>query len=188
MAILPLGNNTFQIIWSAPKTSCNRRVNNSDYEFISLINSILPKEIVVTSLVDRRAIFPLKFLIAYPFYSLKGILIGESAHKVHPVAGQGLNLCCRDVELLSSILRPHKKKSLFSKDPISMYNIPRMFDIIIMSLFTDLIVRLFSNDISFLLGFRKFFFLLLNRFKVLKKLILALMTYGPLKFLNNVPK
>ena len=61
---------------------------------------------------------PIKFLVNYSFFSGKYIFIGESAHVLHPVGGQGLNLCWRDVDCLTKIISKPLFKNHHSIIPI----------------------------------------------------------------------
>ena len=76
----------------------------------------------------------------YSFYSGKYIYLGETSHTFHPVGGQGLNLCWRDVDALTSIF----SLSLFKNNKLLIpfiYSISRLFDVLTIALLTDFLVR-----------------------------------------------
>ena len=92
--------------------------------------------------------FPLKLQLAKEFVGPRLALIGDAAHVIHPLAGQGLNLGLKDVAALSETLIEAMRLGLDhgAADVLSRYQAWRRFDTALMAAVTDNLNRLFSND------------------------------------------
>ncbi len=97
-----------------------------------------------------RFAYPLSLLLAARFHGPRLALVGESAHAMHPIAGQGLNLGLRDVAALSEVLVDARRLGLDpgTPDVLERYTRWRRFDSVTLCLVTDSLNRLFSNDIA----------------------------------------
>lgn len=177
-AVLPLGGDLFQIVCSTSAKKNSYLTNLPNYLFLDYLATILPYGIEPDSLVDKPKSFPIQFLINYSFFSGKYIFIGESAHVLHPVGGQGLNLCWRDVNSLTNIVSRsiiENKANIFI--PIT-YSFSRLLDIICVSLVTDSLVR-FSRANSSLFFIPKILtFSILKKFSLVRRFILKILTNG----------
>jgi 2-octaprenyl-6-methoxyphenol hydroxylase len=98
--VLPLGGRHFQLVWSAPTPRCRRREDLSDVAFLDTLAGALPDQLQPDALLDQPRAFPVALHLARRLHRGNTVLIGESAHRCHPVGGQGLNLCWRDVAVL----------------------------------------------------------------------------------------
>ena len=177
-AILPMGGDVFQIVWSAPIPQCKNRLNLDKSILLDRITSILPNGIEADSLIGDVNVFPNYFYIATSFYSKGSILIGESAHCFHPVGGQGLNLCWRDVYLLENLVKLVTINKISKNWLPFLYFFFRILDVVSIGILTDLLVRTFSNKLRFTLPIRQIAFLLLRRYPLIRKQILKIMTDG----------
>ena len=180
LALLPMGRNIFQVIWSAPTDKCQTRANLDSALFLDRLAAILPEGLEPDILLERPLVFPLNLSIASRPVRRNIILIGESAHSCHPVGGQGLNLCWRDVYSIKSLMKLVNKGKLRMRDVPNAYYSLRIIDWILVSLITDIIIRVFSNKLPFLIFIRRIIFVVLSRLKRLRRLLLKDMTYGPL--------
>ena len=105
------------------------------------------------------------------------MLVGDSFHTFHPVGGQGLNTCWRDVNLIydifsKSISISNKSLTLFKYK----YYLRRFIDIFSTIVITDFLIRIFANKNFILFPLRKLSFLLLNNSHLVRKFILNHMT------------
>jgi 2-octaprenyl-6-methoxyphenol hydroxylase len=113
------------------------------------------------------------------------VLVGESGHRCHPVGGQGLNLCWRDVAQLQRLAGQVVAGRLAVERLPAAYGRRRWPDLLLTLLATDLLVRLFSNRSPLLLPIRHLALLLLARLPPLRQLALAAMTHGPCQLLRQ---
>ena len=184
LAILPLGEDSFQVVWSASLKSCQLRASMPSSYFLDQLAAILPDGVEPDLLIDKPIVFPQYLMIAHRLSHSKGVLIGESAHLCHPVGGQGLNLCWRDVETLISLVKCYG----VSRRSATLYARKRWLDLLSVCLATDFLVRLFSNRIWILLPVRKLLMILMACFPALRYLSLKAMTDGPMQLLKQLPE
>ena len=176
-AVLPLGGDLFQIICSQSIEKGKYNMSKSKSLFLDYLSSILPYGIDLDTIVDEPKSFPINFVFNYLFFSGKYIYLGETGHKFHPVGGQGLNLCWRDVDCLEKLISNKFLKNNHSFIPIT-YSLSRIFDVLSISIFTDSLVR-YSRSNSYIFSLpRKFIFFLLKRCPIFRKFIINAMTNG----------
>ena len=183
LAVLPLGQGAFQVVWSAPLERCQQRSTLQRSAFLDQLAAVLPQGIEPDRLLDQPRSFPQQWLLARNFHRGRGVLIGEAAHRCHPVGGQGLNLCWRDVEgLLCAVQRGGSAATIARH-----YGIRRWLDVLQVGLATDLLVRVFSNRQPLLLPLRRLALHLLKQFSVLRRLSLRAMSDGPMQLWKALP-
>ena len=183
-AVLPLGQGTFQVVWSAPWQRCQQRSTLQRSEFLDQLAAVLPPGIEPDRLLDHPRAFPQQWLLAQSFHRGRGVLIGEAAHRCHPVGGQGLNLCWRDVDGLLRAVQRGGSAATIARN----YGMSRWLDVIQVGLATDLLVRVFSNRQPLLLPLRHLALQLLKQFSVLRRLSLRAMSDGPMQLWQALPK
>ena len=177
-AVLPLGGRRFQLVWSAPQARCRQLESLPDVSFLDALAGALPAHLQPDALVEQPRAFPVQLLLARRLHRGRAILLGESGHRCHPVGGQGLNLCWRDVAVLHRLaLRAAAGRLPVQRLPTA-YGSRRWPDLLLTLAATDLLVRLFSNRQPLLLPLRHLALLSLARFAPLRRLSLALMGDG----------
>ncbi len=177
-AVLPLGGDLFQIICSTSVEKNLYLSNLPSYLFLDYLATILPYGIEPDMIIDEPKSFPIQFLINYSLFSGKYIFVGESAHVLHPVAGQGLNLCWRDVNTITNIVSisiMRNKSKVFI--PI-IYSFSRFIDIVCIAFVTDGLVRFSRNNSRVFFIPRQIIFLLLKKFSYFRTFILNILTNG----------
>ena len=184
MAVLPLGKGTAQVVWSAPFQRCEQRAGLSRTAFLDQLAAVLPQGLEPDLLLDTPRAFPQQWQLARRFSRGRGVLIGEAAHRCHPVGGQGLNLCWRDVETLMSVADPKLDAEVIAR----RYGRRRWLDVVAVGLATDLLVRLFSNRLPPLCLFRRITLIVMARMQLLRRLSLRAMTDGPMQLLRPLPE
>ena len=142
--------------------------------------TVIPTDFDPDIPLDKPAYFPISLSVAKSFYRGRGVLLGEAAHSCHPVGGQGLNLCWRDVNDLMNLFEKLNLKSINISHIPREYSRYRTLDVLFVSLFTDLLIRIFSNNNFFLIIIRKIGFKLMNRLSLLRRLTLKFMSFGPM--------
>jgi 2-octaprenyl-6-methoxyphenol hydroxylase len=184
-AVLPLGDGLFQLVWSAPAHRCRQLESLGDAAFLDALAGALPDQLQPDALIDDPRAFPVALLLARRLHQGHTVLVGESGHRCHPVGGQGLNLCWRDVATLHRLARRVAAGRLAVRELPAAYGRRRWPDLLLTLLATDLLVRGFSNRSPLLLPLRHMALWLLAKFAPLRRLSLAAMTDGPCQLLRR---
>ena len=188
LAILPLGKTDFQVVWSAPLHRCRHLASLETSAFLDQLCTILPHGLEPDVLLDSPAAFPLEISLAPKLHRDHVVLVGESGHRCHPVGGQGLNLCWRDAETLFQLMTSASCVRRGLTAIPGRYSRLRLFDLLTVSLATDLLVRLFSNRQSGLLLVRRLGLFMLKHFPLFRRVSLQAMSDGPSTLLQNSSK
>ncbi len=176
-AVLPLGGDLFQVICSQSLEKGSNTMKLPKPLLLDYFSTILPYGLQPDTIIDKPKSYPIKFRLNYSFHNGKYIYLGETFHTFHPVGGQGLNLCWRDVESFTNIISSpiFKNKKLFI--PL-IYSISRLIDVLSISILTDFLVRYSRSNIMFSFIPRLLTFHFLKKSKFLRKFILNIMTNG----------
>ncbi len=177
-AVLPLGGRRFQLVWSAPTGRCQFRRNLPDAAFLDQLAGALPDPLEPDTLLVEPRSFPVGLALARRLHRGNTLLVGESAHRCHPVGGQGLNLCWRDVASLHRLAVRAARGRLDPRRIGAAYGRRRWPDLLVTLLATDLLVRIFSNRHPLLLPLRQLALASLARSAPLRRLVLGVMTHG----------
>lgn len=177
-AVLPLGNGLTQLVWSAPASRCRQLESLPPAAFLDSLMAVLPDPLEADALRDQPRSFPVGLRLARRLSSGKTVLVGESAHRCHPVGGQGLNLCWRDVAVLHRLASRAATGSMAPHRIAAAYGRRRWPDLVLVLVATDLLVRLHSNRHPLLLPLRRSALALLAAARPLRRLVLGVMTDG----------
>ena len=188
MALLPLRKDAYQVVWSAPLNRCRDRAACSSAELASALDEVLPEGLSVVELLDEPGAFPVELSLAPSLQKGPLLLVGEAGHRCHPVGGQGLNLCWRDVSDLLNLTEAVRQGDLVPRSLARRYSRCRRFDLAGVLLSTDLLIRFFSNHNPLLMPFRRLALLMLRHLGWVRRLSLSAMTDGPGSFLKPLPK
>ncbi|WP_017927989.1 FAD-dependent monooxygenase [Limimaricola hongkongensis] len=148
LAILPLTGNRSSIVWSERSARAERLVAMDDAAFLDALRPAFGNFLGEIALTGARGLFPLGLSLAERFTAPRVALVGDAAHGLHPVAGQGLNAGLRDVAALAEVLREARMRGEEIGSPLVLdrYARWRRFDTATLAATTDLTTRLFSND------------------------------------------
>jgi 2-octaprenyl-6-methoxyphenol hydroxylase len=148
LAILPLPNNCCSIVWSETETRATKIMAIDDTDFLDALRPAFGSFLGELTLVGKRFSYPLGLTIANRFIADRVVLIGDAAHGVHPIAGQGLNAGLRDVAALVDVLSDAKARGedIASAAVLARYEQWRRFDTATLAAATDTFNKLFSND------------------------------------------
>ena len=148
LAILPLPGNVSSIVWSETDKVAAQFAALPDEDFLEVLRPRFGDFRGEIALRGARYTYPLSLSIANRFVSDRLALIGDAAHGVHPIAGQGLNAGLRDVAALAQVLHEaaHRGEDIAATDVLERYQQWRRFDTTTLAMATDMTNRLFSND------------------------------------------
>jgi len=152
LAILPLPGNRSSIVWS--ETEAQARAINPlpDDQYLEVLRPRFGDFLGEISLAGKRFVYPLNLTLANSFIAERLALVGDAAHGMHPIAGQGLNAGLRDVAALADVLSHAQRRGEDIASPLVLarYQQWRRFDTASLAAATDLFNRLFSNDSALL--------------------------------------
>jgi 2-octaprenyl-6-methoxyphenol hydroxylase len=148
LAILPLPGNRSSIVWSETEPRATELAEAEDAAFLDALRPAFGDFLGDISLAGKRFSYPLSLSLAQSFVEERLALVGDAAHGVHPIAGQGLNLGLRDVSALAETLADAKRRGedISRRDVLDRYQQWRRFDTAGLAATTDVVNRLFSND------------------------------------------
>lgn len=104
LAFLPLADGRCSIVWTLPEDEATRVLALADEEFCAEVGRAFDLRLGAITATSPRAAFPLRLRLAARYLSGRCVLIGDAAHIVHPLAGQGMNLGFRDATCLRRVL------------------------------------------------------------------------------------
>jgi 2-octaprenyl-6-methoxyphenol hydroxylase len=148
LAILPLKGNRSSIVWSEAEDTARAIAALNDDEFLEVLRPRFGDFLGRIELAGGRFTYPLNLTLANSYTAPRLALVGDAAHGVHPIAGQGLNLGFRDVGALAEVLaNAHRRgEDIGAADVLERYQSWRRFDSTTLALGMDAVNRLFSND------------------------------------------
>ena len=178
LALLPLSNNIYQVIWFSSESDTKYKLEIKHTKLLEKLRNELPDNIIPIKIIGNISSFSLAKAFALPnLKNFKNILVGDSAHSFHPVGGQGLNSCIRDVYELSLMINNYENLSKINRKFFSLkYFLNRSLDIISLILFTEFLVSFFSNKIIILYPFRYLIFFLMKKIPFIRINIFSVMT------------
>tara|TARA_Y100001968_G_scaffold287967_1_gene289858 strand:+ start:1194 stop:2327 length:1134 start_codon:yes stop_codon:yes gene_type:complete len=177
-AILPMGNNIFQIVWTGAIYKCKDRMTYSKARLLDELATILPSEYEPDCLIEDPLIFPVGFSLTFKPFQKNVLLIGESSHSFHPVGGQGLNLCLRDVMFFRELLDIFQRHNINVKYLPFFHTFFRFLDVFSIAVATDGLIRIFTHRKIYFYPIRYLSFYILSKSKILRRFILSKMTNG----------
>lgn len=148
LGILPLPGNRCSIVWAETTERANHINTLSDQDYLAELRPCFGDFLGQIKLEGSRFSYPLKLTVANTFTDNRLVLVGDAAHGMHPLAGQGLNMGLRDVAALSEvlILAARRGEDFTSPLVLDRYQQWRRFDTTTMAVATTGINSLFSND------------------------------------------
>lgn len=148
LAILPLPGNRSSIVWSEPDDTARAIAALPDDAFLDVLRPRFGDFLGAISLAGPRFSYPLSLSLADSYVAHRIALVGDAAHGVHPIAGQGLNLGLRDVAALAEVIvdAARRGEDIGAADVLDRYQRWRRFDATALGLGMDSVNRLFSND------------------------------------------
>lgn len=148
LAILPLTGNRSSIVWTEATDGAAQIAALDGPAYLDVLRPRFGSFLGEISLAGARFSYPLRLSIATDFARPRVALVGDAAHAVHPIAGQGLNAGLKDVGTLAEVLTEARRRGedIGRLDVLQRYQSWRRFDVATLAVATDAINRLFSND------------------------------------------
>jgi 2-octaprenyl-6-methoxyphenol hydroxylase len=150
LAILPLTDNRASIVWTEKRARAKAIHAMDDASYLEELKPRFGDFLGKITLAGQRFTYPLELSIAASFTAPRIALVGDAAHAVHPIAGQGLNAGLKDVAALADVLVDAQRRGedIGRADVLTRYQQWRRFDTASLAVATDAFNRLFSNDNS----------------------------------------
>ncbi|MDR3508941.1 MAG: UbiH/UbiF/VisC/COQ6 family ubiquinone biosynthesis hydroxylase [Caulobacteraceae bacterium] len=147
-AILPLTENRASLVWTETTSAAPALKAARPEVFLSLLRRRFGDFLGEVSLTGPTFVYPLSLQLAERMIRPRIALMGDAAHGVHPIAGQGLNLGLRDAAVLAEVLVDAARlgEDIGSETVLARYSAWRRFDTTAMAAGMDAFVHLFSND------------------------------------------
>ena len=146
LAFLPLPGNRISIVWTAFEERASELMALSPDEFCRQVQEASLSTLGELKLLSKPAAFPLRLLHLEHLVKSRVALIGDAAHNVHPLAGQGVNLGFQDARALAKILKNRGPQTdCGDYFLLRRYERARKADILAMQLVTDGLQKLFNN-------------------------------------------
>ncbi|MEP0942031.1 MAG: ubiquinone biosynthesis hydroxylase [Rhizobiaceae bacterium] len=149
-ATLPLTGNRSSLVWTEPTDNANRLMAADDFTFELELEKRFGHKLGEIEIAGPRKAFPLGLTLARDYVRPRFALVGDAAHGIHPIAGQGLNLGFKDAAALAQVVVETDRLGLDigAITALETYQRWRRFDTVQMGVVTDVLNRLFSNDIA----------------------------------------
>lgn len=167
MALLPMSNNRYSLVWCMRQDQIEQHMALNEQDFISVLQSAFGYRGGQFTKVGMRTSYPLVYGQVESLTAHRTVVIGNAAHAIHPIAGQGFNLGLRDVQVLSNLIA-NSQHDLGSYAFTREYSQKRSDDIKTVMSLTDALVRLFSNSSRVLALGRSIGLFSMDLFPVLK--------------------
>ncbi len=173
-AILPMTGNRSSIVWTEHADLAPRLLALPDTAFAGEVRARFGDFLGPIEPLGPRWSYPLGLMQAECYAARRLALVGEAAHVIHPIAGQGLNIGIRDVAVLAELIVEQRRRGLDIGDPAVLlrYQRWRRADALLLAAVTDGLNRLFSNTIPPIRLARDIGLAAVNRVLPLKRLLM----------------
>lgn len=171
LAILPLTGNRSSIVWAETHERAAELSGLDDDAFIEALRPAFGDFLGNIHVTGARFSYPLNLTLADRLVDTRLVLVGDAAHGVHPIAGQGLNLGLRDVGALAQVLVDARRRGedVGADAVLARYEDWRRFDTTTLAMATNGFNELFSNDNPLLRAGRDIGMGLVNAFPALRR-------------------
>ena len=173
LALLPLPGNRVSMVWSVSPEQSARLLAMPHEELCAQVAAASQHTLGELQLITPPAAFPLRLLVLPQISAPRLALIGDAAHNMHPLAGQGVNTGFRDARQLAQILLERgAQNDCGDAQLLRRYERKRKEDIYTMQATTYGLKHLFNNDIPLLRALRNLGLNATNRITPLKKMLM----------------
>lgn len=149
-AILPMTGGRSNLVWTEAREAAPAYLALPDDKFLDAVKRRVGDYLGDIRLAGPRWSYPLAFHLAQSYVAPRLALVGDAAHAIHPIAGQGYNLGVKDIAALVEVLADARGVGLDigALSTLDAYQRWRRFDSAMLAFGTDTLNRLFSNDLA----------------------------------------
>jgi len=167
----PQGKHRSSIVWTEHGGEAAKILKLSPEDFDARLQRLFGPHLDAVHHVSPPMAYPLGLMHADTYIGERVALMAEAAHVIHPIAGQGLNLSMRDVAVLTELIVEHLRLGLDigSGALLKSYETARRRDTLLMAGVTDILNRLFSNNLQTIRGARDLGLGIVEKFPLLKR-------------------
>ena len=175
LAFLPLSDGRSSIVWSVPDAEASRLLELGDPAFCAELGAAFDFRLGAIQATTARAAFPLRLKLAERYLAPRFTLVGDAAHVVHPLAGQGVNLGLRDASELAALLVGARdaKRDFAGTSVLREFERRRRSDNALSAHAFDAIQRVFASEAMPLAALRGAALTVVDRIGPLKQLFAA---------------
>jgi len=150
LAFLPLSGHNASLVWYNTPNEVKRLLTLPDSVFLQQLKATFPDELGAITELQNRGSFPLRRQHAQQYCEEGVVLVGDAAHMIHPLAGQGVNIGMLDAAALAEVLLAAQQagESICELDVLKRYEKQRRRHNLLMMQIMDGFYRVFSNDIA----------------------------------------
>src|SRR5256885_11635499 len=173
-AILPLSGKRSSLVWTEKRAAAARIIALSEEEFHRELEQRFGLHLGEVKVLDKPRAFPLGYFVARSFIAERMALVGDAAHVIHPIGGQGLNMGLKDVAALAEVVVDAARlgMDIGGADVLERYQRWRRFDTMAMGVATNSLNFLFSNKSTLLRTVRDIGLGIVDRAPPLKNLFI----------------
>lgn len=171
VALLPLTDGHCSVVWSLPEESADALLAMDEAEFLLRLEAAVEGRLGAFAAAGPRAAFPLRLQHADHYVEANLALVGDAAHSIHPLAGQGVNLGLLDAVALAQVLAEHPGDA-GRFGTLRRYERWRKGENLLMMSAMDGFQRLFGNDVSVLRNLRGSELAIVDRVTPLKSVLM----------------
>lgn len=162
LALLPVGERQFSLVWCGTEADCQSRLQAAPERFNQLLQQAAGYRAGELQLTADCNVYPLALMQVARLMGHRCLWLGNAAHTLHPVAGQGFNLALRDIDSLCRLLAASTTADWGQYPLLADYERQREGDIAATVRFTDGLLALFANDYPPLVAGRNLALVALN--------------------------
>ena len=173
-AILPLTGKRSSLVWTETRREATRITALAADEFLRELELRFGLHLGEIKVLDQPRAFPLSYFVARSFIGERLALVGDAAHVIHPIAGQGLNMGLKDVAALAEVIVDAARlgADFGAADALERYQRWRRFDTMAMGFATNSLNVLFSNKSTLLRSVRDIGLGIVDRLPPLKEVFI----------------
>ena len=144
IAFLPMTRNRCSVVWTVPENQAAELMRLDDDEFLRQLQQRFGFRLGQLNKAGKRHVYPLKLIESTQVVRNRVVIVGNAAHSIHPVAGQGFNLALRDIAILTDLIASAEDAG--DSKLLQSYIEHREDDARRVYRFTDGLVKIFSNN------------------------------------------